>query len=67
MAAVVRRIHRIGAIIFVLTIPPAWIASANGDPANPSFWVYLPLIPLLGLTITGIYQLVLPWVRRSRA
>jgi hypothetical protein len=29
--------------------------------------VYLPLFPLLGLTLTGTYLLVRPWVRRLRA
>jgi hypothetical protein len=64
--AVLRRIHRIGAVLFLLSIPPAWYFSATGDPASPSPVVYVPLFPLFILTLTGTYQLVRPWVRRRR-
>jgi hypothetical protein len=61
----IRRVHRVSAVLFLVAIPPAGFASATGDEASPL--VYIPLIPLLGLTLTGIYQLVMPWVRRRRA
>lgn len=62
--AVLVRIHRIAAILFLLAIVPAAVASARGG--EPAFFVYLPL-PFLGLlTLTGLYQLVVPWVRRAR-
>lgn len=64
---VVNRVHRASAILFLLTIPPAWYFSMNGDPASPSPVVYLPLFPLLALTVTGTYQLVAPWLRKRRA
>ena len=67
MSPLVRKIHRVMAILFVIAIPPAAYGSFTGDPANPSFVVYLPLFPLLFLTLTGIYQLVRPWLRRARA
>lgn len=62
----VRRVHRIMAVVFLLSIAPAWYFSATGDPTTPSPVVYLPLFPLLFLTVTGTYQLVMPWVRRRR-
>lgn len=60
----VRRIHRISATLFLLSIPPAAYASFTG---GTSPWVYVPLAPLLFLALTGSYQLVMPWVRRRRA
>lgn len=64
--AFLRKTHRVIAIAFFLTIPPAGFFSARGDPAHPSFWVYLPLLPLFGLALTGLYLLVRPWVQRYR-
>ncbi len=61
-----RRFHRIMAILFLLSIPPAGYFSFTGDPAAPSPVVYIPLFPLLGLTLTGTYMLVRPWVLRFR-
>lgn len=65
--AFIRRLHRIVALLFLLSIPPAAYSSFTGDPTAPSPFVYLPLVPLLILTLTGTYQLVAPWVRRRRA
>jgi hypothetical protein len=65
--AFIRRVHRIFAILFLLSIPPAGYASFTGDPASPSPVVYVPLFPLLILTLTGTYQLVMPWIRQIRA
>lgn len=61
-----RRFHRIMAILFLLSIPPAGYFSFTGDPTSPSPVVYIPLFPLLGLTLTGTYMLVRPWVMRLR-
>jgi len=61
---VIVRIHRVAAILFLLAIAPAWWASARGG--EPAAFVYLPLPFLFVLVATGIYQLVLPWVRRAR-
>jgi hypothetical protein len=65
--AFLRRAHRVIAVLFLVSIPPAAYFSFTGDPASPSPVVYLPLFPLLGLTLTGTYLLVRPWVRRLRA
>jgi hypothetical protein len=65
--AFIRRVHRIFAILFLLSIPPAAYASFQGDPASPSPVVYVPLFPLLVLTLTGTYQLAMPWIRHFRA
>lgn len=61
---ILRRAHRVIAVLFLLAIPPAAVASGSGG--DPSAVVYLPLFPLLGLTITGTYLLVRPWVQRLR-
>ena len=63
----IRRIHRVLAILFLLSIAPAAYYSFTGDPDSPSPVVYVPLFPLLGLTLTGTYQLVMPWIHRARA
>lgn len=63
--AVIHRIHRIAAMLFLLSIIPAgWASFRGGEPAA---LVYLPLVFLAALSLTGIYQLVLPWARRFRA
>ena len=64
--SVIRRTHRIVAGLFLLTIVPAAYFSFTGDPNSPHPLVYAPLLPLLLLTVTGSYQLVLPWSRRRR-
>ena len=63
----VRRVHRVNAVLFLVSIPPAGFFSFSATGGDPSPVVYIPLVPLLGLTLTGIYQLVMPWVRRRRA
>jgi hypothetical protein len=62
-----RRTHRVIAVLFLLSVPPAGYFSitATGDDVSPV--VYFPLLPLLGLTLTGSYLLVRPWVQRLRA
>jgi hypothetical protein len=61
-----RRTHRVIAVLFLVTIPPAAYFSftATGDDVSPV--VYFPLVPLLGLALTGTYLLVRPWVQRLR-
>jgi hypothetical protein len=63
--AIVIKIHRVVAALFLLAILPAGYASFNDG--KPEFFVYLPVPFLLALTITGTYQLVVPWIRRRRA
>lgn len=60
----IRKTHRVVAGLFLITIVPAAYFSFTGDPNSPHPLVYAPLFPLLLLTITGTYQLVLPWTRR---
>jgi hypothetical protein len=67
LEAIIRRVHRISAILFLLAVFPAGYFSVTGNPASPSPVVYIPLIFLLGLSLTGIYQLVKPWIRQLRA
>lgn len=62
-----RRTHRVVSVLFLLTIPPAAVASFTATAGEPSPVVYLPLLPLFGLIITGTYLLLRPWVRRLRA
>ena len=59
-----RKIHRVSAILFLVSTIPAGFASAQGGEPSPV--VYIPLVLLLGLALTGIYQLVVPWLRRRR-
>ena len=63
----IRKTHRVVAGLFLITIVPAAYFSFTGDPSSPHPLVYAPLLPLLLLTVTGTYQLVLPWTRRRRA
>lgn len=58
------RAHRVNALLFLISTVPAGIASSRAG--EPSVVVYLPLIFLLGLSLTGTYQLLMPWIRRYR-
>ena len=62
-----RRGHRVIALLFLLTIPPAGYFSVTATGGEVSPVVYLPLFPLFGLILTGGYLLVRPWGRRLRA
>ena len=65
---VITKVHRVAAGLFLLSIVPAGLASAQaGAGGEPSPWVYLPLPFLFTLILPGTYQLVAPWVRRARA
>lgn len=61
-----RRSHRVVAVLFLLSIPPAGYVSLTTTGSEVSPVVYLPLFPLLVLTLTGSYLLGEPWVRRFR-
>jgi len=61
-----RRTHRVIAVLFLLSVPPAAYGSAAATGSEVSPVVYLPLVPLLGLSVTGSYLLIWPWVRRLR-
>ncbi len=62
--AIITKGHRVSAGLFLLSMIPAGYASFKGDPASPL--VYLPLPFLFALILTGAYQLVAPWLRRTR-
>lgn len=62
-----RRAHRVVAVLFLLTVPPAGYFSLSATDGGVSPVVYLPLFPLFGLVLTGGYLLVRPWVSRLRA
>lgn len=64
-AAIITKIHRVSAGLFLLSMLPAGYASFQGDAESPL--VYLPLPFLFSLILTGTYQLVAPWIRRRRA
>jgi len=61
---IITKAHRVSAGLFLLAMIPAGYASFKRDTA--SLLVYLPLPFLFGLILTGIYQLVAPWIRRAR-
>lgn len=61
------RAHRVIAVLFLLSIPPASFFSLSAAGSEVSPVVYLPLFPLFGLTLTGSDLLRRPWVRRLRA
>lgn len=61
----IRQFHRWTAIVFTVTVIATFIALAQKDPI---VWVsYLPLLPLAGLFLTGLYLFALPYLRRRRA
>lgn len=66
VAVLLRRAHRAIAVLFLLAVPLAAYGSLTATGSEVSPVVYLPLVPLLGLMLTGSYLLVRPWVRRAR-
>jgi hypothetical protein len=61
-----RRTHRVIAVLFLVSVPPAAYFSFTATGSDVSPVVYFPLVPLLGLALTGSYLLVKPWVQRLR-
>ena len=55
-----RRVHRILAVLFLQSIPPAAYFSFASDPVAPHPIVYLPLFPLAWMVIAGKWMLVRP-------
>lgn len=62
---IITKVHRACAGGLLLTMVPAGYASFKGDTQSPL--VYLPLVFLFPLILTGTWQLVAPWVRKARA
>jgi hypothetical protein len=61
----VRQVHRWVSALFVLAVVATTVVAATaGDGAGWAY--YLPLLPLLVLTLTGLNLFVLPWLRRRR-
>ena len=61
----VRQIHRWVSMAFSAIVAAIFIAMGIGTV--PADWVYfLPLIPLAGLMLTGLYVFVLPYAARRR-
>jgi len=65
--AAITKVHRVCAGLLLLSMLPAGWSSFHGDKAHPSSWVYLPLLFLFPLILTGAYQLARPWVLKARA
>lgn len=66
--AIIVKLHRIAAALFLLAIPfAAYFSMTGDDTSDPHPLVYAPLLPMLFLTLTGTYQLVRPWVLKARA
>lgn len=61
----IRRAHRWISLLFILTVGGATVAAARGQ-TEESWLYYLPLAPLLLLTISGLYLFALPYVSRWR-
>lgn len=61
----IRQIHRWVSVAFVLVV--ALIFGLLGVGREPPQWLYLvPLAPLAGLALTGIWLFVLPYLGRTR-
>lgn len=59
-----RRVHRLVAIVFTLTVAANFAAMLWGPP--PAWITFAPLPPLLFLMITGIAMLARPWMASVR-
>lgn len=59
-----RQFHRWISIFFVLTVIANFAAMAMGEP--PMWLVYLPLLPLFLLLLSGLWLFALPYVQKWR-
>ncbi|HUR68493.1 MAG TPA: hypothetical protein VM370_04545 [Candidatus Thermoplasmatota archaeon] len=64
--AFLRKVHRVLAIVFLLSLPPATWASIWGG-GKPAFFVYAPIPLILLLAVSGTYMLVRPWILKARS
>ena len=63
---IITKIHRVCAGLLLLSMVPAsYVSLVVKDAEHPL--VYLPLLFLFPLIITGTYQLVQPWIRKARS
>jgi hypothetical protein len=62
MPILMRKCHRILAIVFTLTVALNFAVMAFRQP--PAWVTYAPLPVLFLMLATGLYLLVLPWRRR---
>lgn len=65
-SVVVRRTHRIGATLFLLSLVLVLAIQAAGGPQSPLFLIPI-VVFLVYLAITGTYMFLRPWVNRFRA
>lgn len=63
MAILMRKCHRVLAILFTLTVLLNFAVMAVQTP--PPWVTYAPLPLLFLMLATGLYLLVLPWRRRA--
>jgi membrane protein CcdC involved in cytochrome C biogenesis len=61
----IRRIHRVLAIAFTLTVIVNFAVRIRAEP--PAWITYSPLPPLFLLMFTGLYMFSLPYFARRRA
>ena len=61
---VVRKCHRVLAILFTLTVIANFAAMTRGQP--PALITYSPLPPLFLMMFSGLYMFVLPYVAKRR-
>lgn len=63
MSIFIRKFHRILAYLFTLTVILNFAVMAFRAP--PAWVTYSPLPFLFLMLATGLYMLVLPWLRRA--
>jgi hypothetical protein len=61
----IRRIHRVLAIAFTMTVVANFAVRAVAS--SPDWLTYSPLPPLFLLMFTGLYMFSLPYIARRRA
>ncbi len=61
----IRQFHRWVSIAFTVTVAANFVAMTRGKP--PMWVTYAPLLPLLVLTLSGLYLFALPYANRWRA
>ena len=64
LSRVVRKCHRVLAILFTLTVIANFVAMTRGQP--PAWITYSPLPPLFLLMFSGLYMFALPYVAKRR-
>ena len=67
MSSWIRQFHRWMSVAFTITVIANFVQIGQGGGNPPNWITYSPLLPLAGLSFTGLYLFVLPYLARRKS